>query len=117
VLVWPYLEKIHRAYGEAGLAVWGISQHDRQRSAEYVAKYGSTFPILIDAKWNVSKQYDPQVVPTLWLIDPAGKIIDSVVSFDKAGLNRLSEIIANRLDVPVAMIAEENDGNPAFKPG
>lgn len=114
---WSYIEKMHQAYRSAGLAVWGISQHDRQRSAEFAATYKSTFPILIDADWQVSKYYDPQFVPTMFLIDPSGKIIDSVVSFDKAGLNRLSQTIAAHLGVPAVLIAPDNDGNPPFRPG
>lgn len=119
MVAFPYIEKIHRAYRDAGLAVWGISQHDRNRSAEFAVQYGSTFPILIDSDWQVSKAYDPAVVPTLWLIAPApsGKIIDGVVAFDKAGLNRLSQTIAAHLDVPAVLVAPDNDGNPPFKPG
>jgi peroxiredoxin len=117
MIAFPYIEKIHRAYHDTGLAVWGISQHDRDRSADFAIKYGSTFPILIDSDWQVSRAYDPAFVPTLWLIDPAGNIIDCVVAFDKAGLNRLSQTIAARLDVPAVLVAPDNDGNPAFKPG
>jgi peroxiredoxin len=116
-LAWPYLEKLHQSYQKAGLAVWGISQHDAKRSAEFASKNGSTFPILIDENWQSSKQYDPDFVPTLFLIESTGKIIDRVVAFDKAGLNRVSQTIAARLDVSVETIAPEQDGNPPFKPG
>lgn len=116
-LAWQYIEKIHRAYRDAGLAVWGISQHDHARSAEFASTYGSTFPILLDDDWRISKQYDPEFVPTLLLIDHAGKIVDSVVAFDKAGLNRLAQTIAARLGVAAQVVASENDGNPPFKPG
>jgi peroxiredoxin len=114
---WPYIEKIHQAYKDAGLAVWGISQHERDVSKGFASKYGSTFPILIDADWRVSKQYDPEVVPTLFLLDTDNKIIDRVVSFDKAGLNRLSNVIAARLGVSALVIAPDDDGNPLFRPG
>jgi peroxiredoxin len=116
-LAWQYIEKIHRAYRDAGLAVWGISQHDHARSAEFTSTHGSTFPILLDDDWRVSKQYDPEFVPTLLLIDHAGKIVDSVVAFDKARLNRLAQTIAARLGVSAVVVAPENDGNPPFKPG
>lgn len=117
VTAFPYIEKIHQAYRDAGLAVWGVSQSDRDRSAEFAIQHGSTFPILIDADWQVSNAYDPAFVPTQWLIDPSGKIIDCVVSFDKAGLNRLSETIAAQLGITAVTIAPDDDGNPPFKPG
>jgi peroxiredoxin len=117
MLTWPYVEKIHQVYQGVGLAVWGISQHERDASKNFASKYGSTFPILIDANWHVSKQYDPEVVPTVLLIDTDNKIVEGVVSFDKAGLNRLSNTIAARLGVSASVIATDNDGNPPFRPG
>ena len=117
MLAWPYIEKLHQAFGRAGLAVWGISQDERAASAQFASTHGSTFPILIDADWHVSREYDPDVVPTLLLIDGAGNVRDILVAFDKAGLNRLSETIAARLNMPAAEIAPAEDGNPVFKPG
>ncbi|MBM3130837.1 MAG: TlpA family protein disulfide reductase [Chloroflexi bacterium] len=116
-LEWLYLEKIHQAYKDAGLAVWGVSQHDRAASQNFASKHGSTFPILIDAGFRASHQYDPEVVPTLFLIDAANTIIERVASFDKAGLNRLSNAIAARLGVGASVIATDDDGNPPFRPG
>src|SRR5574341_496747 len=117
MLSWPYIEKIHQTYRGAGLAVWGISQDARAASSEFASKYASAFPILIDSDWRVSRTYDPEVVPTMLLIDRAGRIIDSVVSFDKVKLNHLSDEIAGRLGVPAAIIAPPDDGNPPFKLG
>jgi peroxiredoxin len=116
-LAFPYIEKMHRAYGDAGLAVWGISQHDRAESAKFAVQSGATFPILIDEAWRASQQYDPQFVPTQFLIDPSRQIIDLVVSFDKGGLNRIAQKVARRLNVDAVLIAPENDGNPPFRPG
>lgn len=117
MLAWQYLERIHQAYQNAGLAVWGISQHNRDLSAKFAKQHGSTFPILIDADWQVSKAYDPQFVPTLLLVDSTGQVIDHVIAFDKAGLNRLAQTIATRLKVSAVTVAPDNDGNPSFKPG
>jgi hypothetical protein len=72
---------------------------------------------VLDADWRVSKQYDPDVVPMLFLIDADNKIVERVASFDKAGLNRLSDVIAARLGVSASLVAPDNDGNPPFRPG
>ncbi len=116
-LTWRYLKKLYQQYRATGLAVWGISQDTRDVSAEFASKQGSTFPILIDDAWRVSRAYDPAYVPTLLLIDRESKIVESVVAFDKAGLNRLAQAAAARLDAPAAIVAAANDGNPPFKPG
>ena len=115
-MAFPYIEKIHRAYHDAGLAVWGVSQHDRKRSSDFATKYASTFPILIDDDWRISNQYDPEFVPTSFLIDSDGRIIECVIAFNKAELNRISQTIATRLGVAAVIVASE-DANPPFKPG
>ncbi len=116
-LTWPYLDKLHRTYRGAGLAVWGITQDARDVSSAFASKNGSSFPILVDSDGRVSRAFDPDFVPTLLLIGIQDEIIDSVVAFNKAGLNHLSQMIAARLGVPAAMIAPRDDGNPAFQPG
>ncbi len=94
-----------------------LSRRRIKSAAEFARQSGSTFPILDDSDWRVSKTYDPEFVPTLVLIDDACRVMDSVVAFDKNRLNHLSQVVAGELRVPAAMIALEGDGNPAFKPG
>ncbi len=116
-LTWPYLEKLFQSYRGAGLAVWGISQDARDLSAAFASKYHSTFPILIDADWRVSRVYDPEFVPTLFLISEDGIVAETVVAFDKSKLNHLSQTIAARLGVPPVTVASPDDGAPVFRPG
>src|SRR5512142_2409292 len=116
-LTWPYLEKMYQSYRGAGLAVWGISQDGQAASTQFASDYHGTFPILIDTDLRVSRALNPQFVPTLFLIDPEGKIVDRIVAFDKARLNQLAETVAARLDAPAVVIAPADDGNPPFKPG
>lgn len=117
MMAWRYIERIYAQYGGEGLVVWGISPDAREASAEFASKYGSTFPILIDSDWRVSRAYDPAFVPTLFLIDQDRQIVDTLVAFDKAGLNRLAQTIAARLNAPAVQIAPPDDGDPPFKPG
>jgi peroxiredoxin len=117
MLAFPYIEKIQRAYRDAGLAVWGISQDARAASAEFAREYGATFAILTDADLRVSRVYDPEFVPTTFLIDRAGKIVDCVIAFNKIELNRVAKVIAEKLNAPAALIAPDDDSNPPFKPG
>ncbi len=116
-MAWPYVEKLYQTYRGAGLAVWGISPDARDVSAEFASKYGSNFPVLLDADWEVSRAYDPEFVPTMLLIDDALQIVDVVVGFNKAGLNQLAQSVADRLGASRTVVAPPDDGNPAFKPG
>ncbi len=116
-MAWPYVEKLYQQYRAAGLAVWGITHDARDDSAEFAAERDSTFPILIDPAQSVFSAYGPQFVPTLLLVDRDNRISDSVVAFDKAGLNRLAQGIAARLNAAAVIVAAADDGNPPFKPG
>lgn len=116
-LTFPYLEKLYQTYRGAGLAVWGISQDDKAASVEFAAKNGSTFPILLDNGFRVSRTYDPEFVPTGLLVDSESKIADNLLAFSKPQLNHISQTVAGRLRVPAAIIAPEDDGKPPFRPG
>ena len=116
-LAFPYFQKLHQTFGNAGLAVWGISQDGNDSSKQFAKQYGATFPILIDAELKASADYQPEFVPTQFLIDASGKIVDRIMAFDKAGLNRVASVAAQTLDVPAVIIAPDNDGKPAFRPG
>src|SRR5690349_7343299 len=49
-LAFPYLERLHAVYPDAGWRIWGISQHP-PRAAEWFARNtGVTFPLLIDGE-------------------------------------------------------------------
>src|SRR5205823_3413202 len=60
---------------------------------------------------KLSRAYEPQSVPTMFLLDESGRVVRSVVGFDKAGLNELAAALGH------PPIAPEHDGNPAWKPG
>jgi peroxiredoxin len=116
-LAFPYFQKLHQTFGNAGLAVWGISQDGNDSSKQFAKQYGATFPILIDAEFKASADYQPEFVPTQFLIDATGKIVDRIVAFDKVGLNRVASAAAQILGMPAVIIAPDNDGKPAFRPG
>lgn len=114
---WPYYERLHTAYNKAGLRVLGISQHDAERTSEYQAQYGATFPHLIDAEFRASRAFDPPIVPTGFLIDARGSIIETVESWSSERVNALSEHIAKELVVDVRQIVRPQDNALANKIG
>jgi peroxiredoxin len=116
-LAWRYYERLHRAYQANGLHLWGISQHNREKTQKYAAKYGATFPHLIDDNLKVSREYDPEFVPTGFLIDADGKIVETFTSWNRARLNQLSEQIASRLNVSPQEMIQPEENVVAFKPG
>src|SRR5262249_5365167 len=71
----PYLERIHRAYGDSKVSVLGISQNNLEDSRSFAKEYNLTFPIALDdtRKYPVSNAYGLNTVPSVFLISPDGK--------------------------------------------
>jgi thiol-disulfide isomerase/thioredoxin len=99
----PYLDRLHRARG----GVVGVSQDPHAQTSEFAAQTRLRFPIFVDEGWSVSKAYDPETVPTLYVVGEDGGIEETVVGFDKAALNRLAGF----------EVAPPYDGFPATRPG
>jgi peroxiredoxin len=116
-LAFPYLERLHRAYPTGGWTIWGISQHPARAAQWFAKNTGVTFPILVDADgFPVSRAYDPEATPTLFLVDDGG-VRAVQVGFARDGLNELSGLVAERLGVRVTDVAPKDDGKPSFRPG
>ncbi len=116
-LIFPYLERLYRAYPPARWHLWAISQDAVADSQTFAERYGATFPILLDEGWAASRAYDPEGVPTLFFIDPDGQVQRVVPAFQKAALNELSAAIAEHIATQAVVIAPQDDPAPPFKPG
>ena len=44
----PFLERLHKAYGDRGVTLVGISQNDAKDTAAFCKQFGITFPMLLD---------------------------------------------------------------------
>jgi peroxiredoxin len=114
----PFVERIHKAYGNGRVAIIGISQDDARDTKEFRAEYGLTFPSLIDAEgYPVSNAYGLTNVPTLFLIQPDGTIAASFTGFDKLGLEGVSTSFAEHLSKPAVAVFNPDEKVPDHKPG
>ncbi len=114
----PFLERIHQAYGNQRVTVWGISQDDARDTNEFCAEYGLTFPMLIDAEgYPVSNQYGLTNVPTVLLVMPDGKVKVSNHGFSKKDLEAVSSAFAVHTGSKPAQIFKPSEAVPDYKPG
>jgi peroxiredoxin len=114
---WKFYERLHRAYGNAGLRILAISQHNAERTSNFRAEHSATFPHLLDDGFTVSRAYDPNLVPTGFVIDSKGKIVETFESWNSAYLNELSGRIAAQLRVKPTEIVLPQDNAAATKIG
>ena len=92
---------------------WGQWEVPRQRKQRRNVSSSPSAPIM--HPWNngmeLSRSFDLKFVPSLFLIDPAGRVLRSHFGFDKS---LLDEIAAQMGCAPVA---DQFDGAPQNKPG
>jgi peroxiredoxin len=112
----PYLNRLEQAL--AGKAeIVGISQDGAVSTRELVAQAPIKFPVVLDRDLSVSREYGPQAVPALFLIDGGGMIARTSVAFDKAGLNAIAAEMCATIGVEPFELAGGHDGAPETKPG
>lgn len=114
----PYLERIHQAYGNNRVTMVGVCQDEACDAREFGAEYGLNFPSLIDSSgYPASNAYGLCNVPSIFLINPDGKITASFSGFDKKGLEEISANFAKHLGVAPAAVFSPGEKVPDHKPG
>ena len=113
----PYVNRLREAYPE-GWQLWAIAQDPPREAARYAESQGISYPVLIDAPdYTVSRLYDPAATPTFFLNDASGRTVFATYGFAKDDMNQLARLVAEYAGREPLIIAPENDGRPAFKPG
>ncbi|MBI3654620.1 MAG: TlpA family protein disulfide reductase [Acidobacteria bacterium] len=113
----PYLNRLTQELGNPSPVVLGISQDDEKVTRELMRQLAIAFPVALDSELQVTKAFDPIAVPTLFLINGDGEILDTQSAFAKTDLNRLAAKLCRALNREPIVIAEKFDGNPDTKPG
>jgi Redoxin len=106
-LALPYLNALKKD----SVQVIGLSQDDEAATREFVKQLRIGYPVELDHGLKISREYNPQSVPTIYQLDENGQVQSTLVGFDKQGLNELAAALGN------AAIAPPDDGAPAWKPG
>lgn len=111
----PYLERLHRSY--PNLAIWGISQDDKDATEGFCRMFGVTFPVLLDQGFEMSIAYDLTNVPSIFLVGRDFVIDRTIVGFDKEQLEGLNRDLSELAGSPEKALFSAADEVPALKPG
>jgi thiol-disulfide isomerase/thioredoxin len=92
----PTLVRLDEQYRDDGLLVIGIHtpefafEHDPSRVEEALAKYGITFPVVLDNKYETWNAYQNRFWPRRYIIDVTGNIVyDHIGEGDYEGAERV----------------------------
>ncbi|NPA41874.1 MAG: TlpA family protein disulfide reductase [Aquificae bacterium] len=115
-LTLPFVEKLFKSYGER-IEFVGVSQDNCSDTLRFSEEYGLTFLQVSDAPdYEVSVKFDIQVVPTVYLVNPEGKIEFVEEGFVKDSMERLNSLMSKITGLPENPLFEDVSV-PAFKAG
>lgn len=114
-LAFPYLQRFHERFAPH-LSVVGIAQNAPDEIHPFLAEHRASFPQVIDDPFYfTSTAYGLDFTPTLFLVEPDGRIEAVIEAWQRDALNDLAARVAERLDLPIQPIAGEDA--PARRPG
>ena len=70
----PFVQQLHEELQARGLAVFGVNAEDSAKAADYLRRFGYTFPNLLDRPPAVSRLYRVRSLPTFVVIDRQGNL-------------------------------------------
>jgi peroxiredoxin len=116
-LTFPYLSRLAERLAGRDLNILAISQDPETATTRFAEQMSLRVPVLLDEDLAVSRQFDPLAVPSLFLLDGAGRVLRTQTAFDKAELNAIAAELCARAQVEPFELAAAFDGAPATKPG
>lgn len=91
----PELVRLYEKYGDK-VEIYAIDQlfaDDIDNVQEFVEFFGYKFPVLLDKKGTVSRQYGVYGIPTSFFIDESGNLVAKLVGITKP--ENLEKLFAN----------------------
>jgi peroxiredoxin len=74
----PQLARLHRKQGNKGLAIVMVGRGQAAQNTGKVMQHGIEFPVLLQERWKLSREYGIFDTPVAFLIDPNGIILRDV---------------------------------------
>lgn len=115
----PYLERLHKAYGQKGVRLVGVSQNDASETAAFMKDFGITFPVLLDElnRYPVSNAYGLTNVPSVFWVAEDGEIEVSSVGWVKADFELINRKMAEADKVSPALVFKPGEDVRDFRAG
>jgi peroxiredoxin len=115
----PFLERLHKAYGQTRVTLVGVSQNDPQQTAAFSKEFGVTFPVLLDEQdsYPVSNAYELTNVPTVFWIGQDREIELSSVGWVKSDFEEINRKMAEAAASAPAVVFKAAEDVRDYRPG
>jgi peroxiredoxin len=115
----PYYDRLYNAYGREKLTIIGISQNEKPDTADFIRKFGITFPVLLDdtKTFAASNAYGLTTVPSTFWIAPDGQIEIASVSWARKEFETIAARAASTVESAPAPIFQPGEKIADFRAG
>jgi len=111
----PVMRGFERAF--PGRVV-GVGQDPSPKLDRFAEDFDLGIRVVEDERpYPASAAYELESVPTLFLVDDDGLVLDVVGAWERDGFNRVAAALAERLGQDPVVLSSPDDGLPDFKPG
>lgn len=109
----PFLERLYRGKSNKDIAMFAISQDDAKSTRAFHSEFGITLPTLLDKEdegYPASNAYGLSHVPSLFLVEPDGRISLTMMGFDKKAIEELGRRLGRDPFEPGEYVPEWKSG-------
>jgi peroxiredoxin len=96
-LAWPYVQRLHAAYGGTGVRVVGVSQNGAAESEDFFEEFGkATFDLVLDPEpeFAASNAFHVEAVPHIVLVSSVGLFEEIFSGWSKERMEALGSRLA-----------------------
>lgn len=90
----PWMNALHKDFSEKGLKIVAVNTDFQQKAAkDFLAKTPADFEVIYDPASMIAEQFEVKAMPSSFLFDPEGELIDSYQGFN----NKKATSIRNQI--------------------
>jgi thiol-disulfide isomerase/thioredoxin len=98
----PWLNSMRERYGASGLTIIGVNVDAERADADrFLRDVPTEFEIVFDPKGDIAKQFKVQGMPSSYVFDRTGKMVDTHLGFRDAKKDEREAALRNLLNQPV----------------
>jgi thiol-disulfide isomerase/thioredoxin len=97
-LLSPVLESWHERFTPQGVVVAGVAAEELSVVSRSANQLGIAYPVFADPSGATTKAYRAMALPTVFVLDKAGRVRDVMVGYSTPGLSRLESLVKRLIE-------------------
>jgi len=97
-LLSPVLEGWHERFTPQGVVVAGVSAETTLVVTRSASQMGIAYSVFADPSGSTTKAYRAMALPTVFVLDKAGRVRDVMVGYSSPGLSRLESLVKRLIE-------------------